>query len=205
MDPYASLPGWHLIGRFPDHEPGDVGSWLLHHNGDSVLLEVPPGLKLKHIRSGLASCGHPRLKYVTASHVHFDHLDRDVWRTLRQAFPVSIFKNPSRLARGDHCFNVAGEPLWLVHAPKHSSSDTVTIFRGIAMTGDIELGTLYSCNSEVSRKQKAASMDHLRGFQDRTGYQVHTVFSAHMNDFRPNADWRALFSCEGELAGGVRA
>jgi hypothetical protein len=31
--------GWHLIGRYES----DVGSWLLHHKGEALLLEVPEG------------------------------------------------------------------------------------------------------------------------------------------------------------------
>ncbi len=88
---------------------------------------------------------------------------------------------------------LGGEQLWLCRAPKHSPSDTVTIFRGVAMTGDIELGTLDSVNEEVSSSTKAASMDYLRGFEDRTGYYVHTIVSAHLNDFRQGVNWPLLF------------
>ena len=77
---------------------------------------------------------------------------------------------------------------------KHSPDDVVTVFRGVAMTGDIELGTLDSVNHEVRRKTKAASMDYLRGFPDRTGYRALTVVSAHLNDFRRGVDWPSLFS-----------
>jgi hydroxyacylglutathione hydrolase len=89
---------------------------------------------------------------------------------------------------------LAGEPLWLIKAPKHSPDDVVTVFRGIAMTGDIELGTLKSVNDEVPRKTRAASMDYLREFQDRAGYHVHTTVSAHLNSFRQNVEWKWLFS-----------
>jgi hypothetical protein len=33
----------HLIGAYPDGDPGDVGSWLLAHAGEALLLEVPRG------------------------------------------------------------------------------------------------------------------------------------------------------------------
>jgi hypothetical protein len=36
--------GWLLLGAFPNNESNDVGSWLLHHNGEALLLEIPPGL-----------------------------------------------------------------------------------------------------------------------------------------------------------------
>jgi hypothetical protein len=61
------------------------------------------------------------------------------------------------------------------------------------MTGDIELGTLESVNGEVSRATKAPSMEYFRGFEDRTGYHVHTMVSAHLNDFRQGMNWRGLF------------
>ena len=40
---------------------------------------------------------------------------------------------------------------------------------------------------------KAASIDYLRAFEDRTGYCVHTIVSAHLNDFRQGVDWPLLF------------
>lgn len=61
------------------------------------------------------------------------------------------------------------------------------------MTGDIELGTLDSVNDEVPRATKAASMDYLRGFEERTGYHIHTIISAHLNDFRQGVNWSGLF------------
>src|SRR5262249_14281276 len=42
--------GWHLIGAFPDGVPDDVGSWLLVHGGEAMLLEVPPGLTVRAVR-----------------------------------------------------------------------------------------------------------------------------------------------------------
>lgn len=48
-------PGWHLIGRFPDGDPDGVGSWLLHHRGEALLLEVPPGSTCKAVQGALRS------------------------------------------------------------------------------------------------------------------------------------------------------
>jgi hypothetical protein len=36
-------------------------------------------------------------------------------------------------------------------------------------------------------------MDYLRAFQERTGYHVHTIVSAHLNDFRQGVNWPLLF------------
>lgn len=38
----AHFPGGNLIAAYPDHEPGDVGRWLLAHNGEALLLEIVP-------------------------------------------------------------------------------------------------------------------------------------------------------------------
>jgi hypothetical protein len=83
-----------------------------------------------------------------------------------------------------------------VKAPKHSPGDLVTVFRGVAMTGDIELGTLDSVTDEVSMTTRKRSMRRLREFPDRTGYRVHTVVSAHLNDLRRDVDWTSLFDVE---------
>jgi hypothetical protein len=72
MNAPVNLPrfeGWHLIGAFPDHEPGDVGSWLLMDDGEAMLLKVPEGLTVADVRQALAETG-TTLRYVAASHDH---------------------------------------------------------------------------------------------------------------------------------------
>jgi hydroxyacylglutathione hydrolase len=183
--------GWRLIGAYPDHEPGDVGSWLLVHDGEALLLEVPEGLAVQDVTYSLGRLG-ATLRYVTASHDHFDHLDPEVWDALAAAFPDTEFIHPSEV-RGDRLLHVGGEPVWLVKAPKHSLTDMVTVFRGVAMTGDIELGMLESVNDEVPSATRRRSMRRLREFQDRTGYHVHSIVSAHLNDVRLSVNWPDLF------------
>ncbi|MGL6097137.1 MAG: hypothetical protein ACRC7O_15235 [Fimbriiglobus sp.] len=183
--------GWHLIGAFPDGEPNDVGSWLLHHAGEAVLLEVPPGLTIRDVRAALKRVG-ATLRFVTASHSHDDHLDPDVWAALGKAFPKAEFLPPASVS-GDRRLTVGGEPVWLVKAPKHSAHDVVTVFRGVAMTGDIELGMLRSVNAEVPLPTKVWSFRRLAGFPDRAGYRVHTIVSAHLNDCRVAVRWADLF------------
>lgn len=183
--------GWHLLGSFPDPEDDGVGSWLLAHGGDALLSEIPPGLSVSDVRSALATTGTD-LRFVTASHDHEDHLDPETWDALAAAFPGAEFIPPSSVA-GDRLLSLAGEPLWLVKAPKHSKTDVVTVFRGVAMTGDIELGMLASVNREVPARIKRASMKWLREFPVRTGYHVHSTVSAHLNDVRTSVDWSDLF------------
>jgi hypothetical protein len=105
----------------------------------------------------------------------------------------TAFLHPSSV-QGDQLLHLASEPVWLIKAPKHSSTDVVRVFRGVAMTGDIELGMLASVNHEVFHKTKMESMERLRDFQDRAGYQVHSVVSAHLNDVRLSVNWPDLFS-----------
>jgi hypothetical protein len=186
--------GWHLIGAFLDNEPDDVGSWLLVNNGEAVLLEIPPGLSVRDVKSALKQT-RTSLRSVTASHDHEDHLDPDAWEALRKAFPNVEVIRPSTVS-GDHLSHIGGEPLYLIKAPKHSWNDVVAVFRGVAMTGDIELGMLASVNNEVPWPTKMRSMDWLRRFPDRAGYHVHSVVSAHLNDVRVAIRWPDLFSYE---------
>ena len=196
MDALLNLPGWHLLGAFPDHGLDDVGSWILHNDGEALLLEVPPGLTVGDVEAGLAAVG-AGLRYVTASHLHEDHVDAAGLKKLREAYVGTHFILPTEAKAGSETMiKIGGEPVWLIKAPKHSPSDMVTVFRGVAMTGDIELGTLDSVNREVSRATKAASMDYLRAFQERTGYHVHTIVSAHLNDFRQGVNWPLLFQVD---------
>jgi hypothetical protein len=185
--------GWHLIGAFPDNEPDDFGSWLLTHDGEALLLEIPLGLSVPDVNSALKQTG-TSLRYVTASHDHEDHLDPDAWEALRKAFPKVEFIHSSAVL-GDQLLHIGGEAVWLIKAPKHSASDVMTVFRGVAMTGDIELGTLSSVNTEVSRQCKKRSMQWLKCFSERHDYNVHTIVSAHLNDVRIGIHWPDLFEC----------
>jgi hypothetical protein len=195
MNTMPKFPGWHLLGAFPDGAPDDVGSWLLHFGDEAMLLEVPPGLSARVIRDGLNHVGATRLKYITVSHDHEDHMNSHAWFSIGKAFPRAHQLNP-RWIDEDKLLILGGEPIWLIRVPKHSFTDTVTIFRGVAMTGDIELGQLESVNDEVPEETKRNSMEWLRDFPDRTGYRVHSIMSAHLNDVRTSVDWQSLFTVE---------
>jgi hypothetical protein len=171
-----------------------VGSWLLHHGGEAALLEVPEGLTVADVEAALALLGFPHLRSVTASHDHWDHIDESVWRDLAGAFPAATFLHPATV-RGDRRLALGGETVWLVKAPKHSPCDVVTVFRGVAMTGDIELGMLESVNDEVPASTRRRSMKRLASFTQRCGYHVHSIISAHLDDVRQAVDWPALFQC----------
>ena len=192
--PHAHIPdfpGWYLLGAFPDDVPDDVGSWLLVENGEALLLEIPPGLTSKIVKAALHE-KKATLHFATASHDHEDHFDQDAWIELARAFPHAKFLHPFTVD-GDHLLHLGKEPVWLIKAPKHSLTDVVTVFRGVAMTGDIELGTLASVNKEVPIAVKRQSMRYLRDFTDRTGYRVHSTVSAHLNSVRQAVHWAGLF------------
>lgn len=193
---FPTFDGWHLVGEYDS----DVGSWLLHHGGEALLLEVPEGLTVKDVELCSLALGL-RLKYVTASHSHCDHLDTEVWGTSSLAFRKAHFVHPGDV-QGERCLYLGGEPLWLISAPKHSPDDIVTVWRGVAMTGDIELGTLDSVTNEVPLLTRRRSLRWLQGFERRQNYYIHTVFSAHLNDVRQNVDWYDLLSV-GEVACAV--
>lgn len=72
-----------------------------------------------------------------------------------------------------------GEPLLLIHCPKHSMSDQFVIFRGTAMTGDWFLGDLKDCNALVSPPEKIRSIDRVGRWLQRLNYRVSRAFSGH--------------------------
>lgn len=190
MNANVNLPqweGWHLIGQYDS----EVGSWLLHNDGEALLLEVPEGLTVQDVKNAVKRLG-VKLRYVTASHDHYDHLERNAWGDLAEAFPKTKFIHPASV-RGDRQLRLGGDVVWLVAAPKHSLADVVTVFRGVAMTGDIELNTLESVTSEVPIRTRKQSMKRLREYPDRTGYHVHTIVSAHLDDVRVGVNWPDLF------------
>lgn len=197
--PQEWFPGWHLVGRYGS----GVGCWLLVHGGEALLLEVPEGLMTTDVIKAARLVGGPRLTFVTASHEHEDHLDPGAWGRLKVQYPEARFILPRELTY-PRKLSIGGEPLYLLRAPKHSPTDVVTVFRGVAMTGDLELGTLACCgdgewNEEdlVPMAEREATFSRLREFPRRTGYRVHTVVSAHLDDVRRDLsgdDWEALFT-----------
>jgi hydroxyacylglutathione hydrolase len=188
----SHLPsGWILLGQYPVGDPDGVGSWILHHNGEAALLELPPDAQLIKDAAAVVASLQARVRFILVSHDHEDHFDAEILRQLRKhpAFTSAEWLPPAVNAPGARCLDLSGEPLWLIHAPKHSRTDKVAIFRGFAMTGDIELGTLNSVNREVSRTVKRESLAHLAAFEGKHRYQITGLMSAHLNDFRQNISW----------------
>lgn len=206
LDP-SRLPvwqGWQLLGCYPSGQLGDVGSWILYNNGEALLLETPQGIDTKHLVKEILrlKC---TLKVVTTSNARPDHCSRCGWAAVRKAFPKVQYMRPNgnactgRAGYGltDHLLMLGGEPCWIISAPKHSRTDQVVVFQGVAHVGAIELGTLDTLNSRmipVSLPHRQQSMAWLQQFPQRASYTVHSVVSSRLNDLRQNVVWEDLFT-----------
>jgi glyoxylase-like metal-dependent hydrolase (beta-lactamase superfamily II) len=205
--------GIYLLGQFNWFQ---TGCWLLVHQGESAILEMPPaslsGPKPVDVaRDAVAELAAESVRYLLCTHRHLDHFSKGTFRDLRRAFPGA---QPC-LQRGFHgslskekgiCYfddllklDLAGEPLFLVHAPKHSRTDTMVIFRGTACTGDWELGTLRSVHDwtrfwAVPRARKLEAISRMERFPAENNYCVHRVFSVHANDKRDGVDFPLLMA-----------
>lgn len=181
--------------------------WIFFHGHEAALIEMPPyrpktdsapwrSAKRELKRRGLF------LRYALISHAHVDHC-----RTLpefREAFPHAHFvahrsQVESNLVRrlvgasrwrmseffqevydGDiKVLTLGGEPMILIHCPKHSQSDQFVIFRGTAMTGDWFLGDLKDCNALVHPYDKIRSVERVQGWLRHLDYGVSRAFSGH--------------------------
>jgi hypothetical protein len=188
IDKY-SAPGWRCLGLFH----WEVGSWLLFNEGEALLLELPALLTPQKVEAALEATSS-NLKYLATSHHHLDHLWRETLDEMEMAFPDAHFLE-NYMGCYLQAFELGGEPLYLLDGPKHSDCDRIVIFKGVAMTGDIELGTLDTINGEIDRAVRAESMAFFAQFEAENNYHVHTIFSAHLNDHRTDVAFSDLFRC----------
>jgi glyoxylase-like metal-dependent hydrolase (beta-lactamase superfamily II) len=205
--------GIYLIRQFNWFQ---TGCWLLTHQGTAAVLEMPPrGRKepspVTAVAEVVAQLSITSVKYLLCTHAHWDHFSRRTYRQLQAAFPTA----ETHLHRGFRSYlgdgegisyfgetlrlDLAGEPLYLVYAPKHSLTDTIIIFRGTACTGDWELGTIRSVHDRkwfwaVPREQKLQSIERMERFQAEYDYVIHRVFSVHANDRREGVDFPKLMA-----------
>jgi glyoxylase-like metal-dependent hydrolase (beta-lactamase superfamily II) len=185
-------PGWILLGQYPIGDPDGVGSWILHHEGCAALLELPPDDQLVTDAAEMVKRLRLEIKFIMISHDHEDHFDPAVLEKVSNhpAFRDAVWITLQPGSMKMECLDLAGEPLWRIYAPKHSPTDAVTVFRGVAMTGDIELGQVRSVNREVRASVKRESLAYLASFEEVAGYRIHSLVSAHLNDVRRQIDWR---------------
>ena len=208
--------GVYLLGRVAWVE---TGCWLLVNGGDAAVLELPPsvwgGPDPVQLAVRGAAAHNVRVRYLLCSHAHLDHFSRPTLRRMRGAFPAAapVLQNGFRSVVGDptgisffqecHTLDLGGEPLHLVHAPKHSSTDTMVVFRGAVCTGDWELGTLrtvldWNPVARVPLETRMRSCERMMSFPKRANYAVHRVFSVHGTDRRENVDFAALMAATRE-------
>lgn len=198
-DMTLAAPGIAKLGPFG---PYNNSVWLFWHKGEAAVCEMPPYRRGKERPpwSAVQSFLQERqlaLKYAMISHAHFDHC-QSLMR-FRSTFPETEFVAHQsqantrvvwRLSRGAPVFDtvfdgdltmlaLGGEPLILMHAPKHSHSDIFTVFRGTAMTGDWFLGDLKDCNALVDPALKIRSVERVQTWLRRLNYSVNRAFSGH--------------------------
>jgi len=202
--------GVYLLGRYGDLS---TGCWLLTNGSSAAIVELPPHTSDQWPPAIAAKLAARQLsvnvEYILCTHAHDDHLSSATLHEFHRAFPNAVLHvhdsfepyvsgiGSVRYFRGVVKLGIGGEPLFLVHAPKHSWTDTFIVFRGVAFSGDWEFNTIRAINDEdanlnVPLKRKLESIDLLQRFPDDQGYVVHRTFSAHTNERRDNVDFAAL-------------
>ena len=208
--------GVYLLGRVAWVE---TGCWLLVHRGEAAVLELPPSVwggpdPVRLVTRAVAEL-EVEMRYLLCTHAHLDHFSRPTLRRLRAAFPLAqpVLQTGFRGVIGDptgvrffddsETLDLGGEPVHLIHAPKHSSTDTMVVFRGAVCTGDWELGTVRTVHdwnpiSRVPLETRLQSCERMMAFPSRANYAVHRVFSVHGTDRRENVDFPALMAATRE-------
>jgi glyoxylase-like metal-dependent hydrolase (beta-lactamase superfamily II) len=211
MAPQWWFDGVCLVGRFGFLK---TGCWLLVHGHEAAVLEMPPAgwgepTPAEAVQSALA--GSPvRVTHLLCTHAHADHFSAATFHAFRAAFPDARpclhvgFRRHIGSEYGVWYFDheaelhLGGEPLHLVHAPKHSGTDTMVIFRGTACTGDWELGMLRSVHDwagwGVPKDRKLESIARMEWWPAEKEYHIHRVYSVHANDRRDGVDFPALMA-----------
>lgn len=210
-------PGWwfegvYLVGRFG---PLRTGCWLLVHGHEAAVLEMPPagwGESNPAEAVSAALAGSPvRVTNLLCTHAHADHFAAPTFHALRAAFPDARphlhvgFRRHAGSEYGVSYFDheidlhLSGEPLHLIHAPKHSTTDTMVVFRGAVCTGDWELGVLRSVHDwtkvwAVPNERKLESIARMERWPAEKNYHIHRTYSVHANDRREWVDFPALMA-----------
>lgn len=87
---------------------------------------------------------------------------------------------------------LGGEPLHIIHAPKHSYTDVLIVFRGAMITGDWFLGDLRDCNAIVRPNHKIEAIQRATNVVAELGYHVHMMFSGHGDCLFYDVDFYAM-------------
>ncbi|MCX7047620.1 MAG: MBL fold metallo-hydrolase [Candidatus Sumerlaeota bacterium] len=202
--------GVYLVGCYNDQ---NAGCWLLAYGKSGAILDMPPyGKKQTSPASAARKAARElgvEIKYLLGSHCHGDHMDLATVQEFHEAFPkaelclqdgfASWFSGQGPIRHFDDQLELFldEELLLLVHAPKHSWTDTMVIFRGAIITGDWELNTIRSIHDDNGKNsvpliRKVQSINHLIEVVAKYNYCIHKVFSVHANDRRDNINFVAL-------------
>lgn len=85
--------------------------------------------------------------------------------------------------------HLGGEPIHLIHAPKHSYTDQLVLFRGAVITGDWYLGDLRDCNALVQPGHKIEAIERAQHIVRSLQHRVHMLFSGHGDCLYYRADF----------------
>jgi hydroxyacylglutathione hydrolase len=198
--------------------------WILHHNGEAAVVEMPPYNKGSEKPPWEETASFVKknklfLKYAFLTHPHWDHCNTLPY--FRVQFPQThfvthrsflmdpyyryslgnvIIKNRHMHLKEsqlfDHIFNgdlwtgnLGGEPVHIIHAPKHSYGDQLIIFKGAMITGDWFLGDLTDCNNLVKNSDKRRSINRVMELVRELNYDIHMLFSGHGDHLFYDADF----------------
>lgn len=203
LAPGEVAPGVFLLGRYG---PYRCGAWMLAAGGECALFEQPferEFSKAARDAARLARKNGWTARYVLSSHSHLDHTG--ALGFYRIAFPGARFLAHASFREWfypwayDEYFateslelTIGGEPLLLLHAPKHSPDDTLLFFRGTCLSGDWAWGAWPDCNPLVGTESKIRSLRAVARFLGERHYRVHTVLSSHANEARRDLGFDAL-------------
>jgi glyoxylase-like metal-dependent hydrolase (beta-lactamase superfamily II) len=198
-------PGIVMIDRFG---PLKTATWILYSKEEAAVVEMPPYSSEEEppheAVAAYVKTNRLKLKYAFLSHPHWDHCQtfphyREEFRETCFIGHSSFFEdlyflymwgivNP--LVRKKTAFDqlmqkdfwageLNGEPLYAIHAPKHSPQDILIVFRGAMITGDWCVGDLKDCNDLVDKAEKVRSIDRVMETVKKLNYNIHMLFSVH--------------------------
>src|SRR5947208_3003913 len=123
--------GVYLLGQFNPHR---TGCWLLTNGGEAAVLEMPPpGTGERHpaeVAAEAAAALGVAVKFLLCTNAHLADFNRGTLQKMRAAFPDAAvclhtaFRQVAGDTPGVRYFDdlerleLAGEALFLVHAPK---------------------------------------------------------------------------------------
>ncbi len=195
--------GIYLLGNFNQLK---AGCWLLIHKKEAAILDMPT-YELSEFSpacccSFLIEEGY-NVRFLLSSHSHWDHFSLRTLQDFHKKFPTAMLylscqyqhippTIPTTYFQNETVLDLGGEPLYLVHAPKHSLEDTIVIFRGTAMMGDWELNTIYSVHNDVTIEKRRISIERMMEFEKEKNYKIKRTFANHGNERRDEVDFTEL-------------